>query len=91
MQLAKTVLYLRKHADKLHIDTNRIILQGFSAGAHLAAKSRNFLKKSFLSEHLDTNPEMIKPNGMILSYPVITSGKFAHEGSFKCSAGRRMP
>lgn len=37
MQLAKTVLYLRKHADKLHIDTNRIILQGFSAGAHLAA------------------------------------------------------
>lgn len=87
MQLAKTVLYLRKHADKLHIDTNRIILQGFSAGAHLAASLGVFWKKSFLSEHLDTNPEMIKPNGMILSYPVITSGKFAHEGSFECLLG----
>ena len=47
MQLAKTVLYLRKHADKLHIDTNRIILQGFSAGAHLVASLGVFWKNHF--------------------------------------------
>ena len=30
---------------------------------------------------------MVKPNGMILSYPVITSGEFAHTGSFECLLG----
>ena len=30
---------------------------------------------------------MVKPNGMILSYPVITSGEFAHTGSFECLIG----
>lgn len=29
----------------------------------------------------------MKPNGMILSYPVITSGKFAHMGSFEALLG----
>lgn len=27
-------------------------------------------------------PEMIRPNALILAYPVITSGEFAHRGSF---------
>jgi len=30
---------------------------------------------------------MVKPNGIILSYPVITSGEFAHTGSFECLLG----
>ena len=34
LQLAKSVAYLREHAEEFHIDTAKIILQGFSAGAH---------------------------------------------------------
>ena len=32
---------------------------------------------------------MLKPNGVILSYPVITSGEYAHRGSFLSLLGDR--
>lgn len=87
LQLAKSVAYLREHAEELHIDTDKIILQGFSAGAHLAASLGVFWKEKFISEALHTDVEMVKPNGMILSYPVITAGEFAHKGSFEALLG----
>lgn len=86
-QLAKSVAYLREHAEEFHIDTDKIILQGFSAGAHLAASLGVFWKEKFISEVLHTEAEMVRPNAMILSYPVITSGKFAHMGSFEALLG----
>lgn len=87
LQLGETVAYLRKNAEKFHIDSEKIILQGFSAGAHLAASLGVYWKKDFLSESLQVPSEMIKPDGMILSYPVITAGKYAHKGSFECLLG----
>ena len=56
------------------------------------AKSVAFLRENAAEFHIDTNKlgidsEMVKPNGMILSYPVITSGEFAHTGSFECLLG----
>ena len=87
LQLAKSVAYLREHAEEFHIDTAKIILQGFSAGAHLAASLGVFWKEQFISEVLHTETEIMRPNGMILSYPVISSGKFAHTGSFEALLG----
>lgn len=83
LQLAKTVAFLREHAKKYHIDTDKIIIQGSSAGGHLAASYGVFWrKKAFLSEILQVKKELLCPNGLLLSYPVITSGEKAHEGSF---------
>ncbi len=87
LQLAKSVAFLREHAEEYHIDAEKIIVQGFSAGGHLAASLGVFWKKDFIAEALGVNSEMVKPNGMILSYPVITSGEFAHKGSFECLLG----
>lgn len=87
LQLAKAVLHLREHADQYHIDPDRIILQGSSAGGHLAASLGVFWKKPFLAQRLETDAEMIRPNGLILSYPVISSGEKAHAGSFDCLLG----
>ena len=50
LQLAETVAYLRKNAEEFHIDTEKIILLGFSAGAHLAASLGVFWKKDFIAE-----------------------------------------
>ena len=36
---------------------------------------------------LGVKPEMIRPDGMILCYPVITSGEYCHKGSFECLMG----
>ena len=63
LQLAKSVAYLREHAEEFHIDT------------------------AISVSVCNTKTEIVRPNGMILSYPVISSGKFAHTGSFEALLG----
>lgn len=87
LQLAKTVALLRANAEKWHIDKDSIVLQGSSAGGHLAASLGVFWNESFLEKKLGISSEMFRPNGLILSYPVITSGEKAHQGSFEYLLG----
>ena len=82
LQLALAVSYLRGHAKQFHIDPDGIIVQGSSAGGHLAASLGVFWQRPFLAARIHAAPEDIRPNGLMLSYPVITSGEFAHRGSF---------
>ena len=53
----------------------------------MAASLGVFWKKPFISEALGVDAEMVRPNGLMLSYPVITSGEKAHQGSFECLLG----
>ncbi|MGG5253702.1 alpha/beta hydrolase [Neobacillus sp. SM06] len=86
-ELALAVALIRKNADQWHVDRNKIIVAGFSAGGHLVASLGVFWNKPFLQERLDISMEEIKPNGILLSYPVITSGSYAHKGSFVALLG----
>nr|WP_308647969.1 alpha/beta hydrolase [uncultured Agathobacter sp.] len=63
-----------KKSEEWNVDINNIYVQGCSAGGHLAASIGMFWHE---------DKELIKPAGMILCYPVITSGEFAHRGSFE--------
>lgn len=83
MELAEVVAMLRRKSEEWHIDTEKILVQGFSAGGHLAASYGMFWNESFLAEETGVSSEMLKPNGMVLCYPVITSGEFAHRSSFE--------
>lgn len=92
LELAKSVLLIRENADKWHVDPDKIILEGASAGGHLAACLGMFWDEDFLAEKLGLSAaehELLKPNGMILCYPVITSGEFAHRGSFQNLLGEK--
>jgi len=89
LELGRSVLYLRDNGDKYHIDSNKIVIQGSSAGGHLAASYGVFWNKGLLTGKLNTYPEKLRPNGLILSYPVITSGEFAHRSSFEKLLGDR--
>ena len=61
-----------------------IILLGCPAGGHLAASMGVFWQEGFLAEVLGVkDQELLRPNGLILCYPVITSGEFAHRGSIQ--------
>ena len=82
--------YIRENAKEWNIDPNKIVVCGFSAGAHLSACVGAFWNKEWLDDYLKVDREMIKPNLMILSYPVITSGEFAHEGSVKNLLGNNI-
>lgn len=90
LQLAQTVCILRENAERWCIDPDRIIIQGSSAGGHLAACLGVFWERSFLTKQLGTVPEIIQPNGLILSYPVITAGEKSHKGSFKNLLGKNF-
>lgn len=78
-----SVLYVRDHAKEYHIDPDNISVCGFSAGGHLAASTGVFWNNDYILKLLDIEPEKLKPNKLILSYPVITSGEYAHRGSFE--------
>lgn len=92
LEMAYVVRTLREKAEQWHVDIDRIIVEGSSAGGHLAASYGMFWKESIITEKLLTpsaDPEILRPNGMILNYPVITSGEFAHKESFQMLLGAR--
>ena len=86
LELAWSVLMIRKNAEEWHVDADKIIVQGCSAGGHLAACLGMFWDEDFLAEKMGlgiSEHRLLQPNGMILCYPVITAGEFAHRGSFE--------
>lgn len=89
MELASSVKLVREQAQEWNVDAQKIIVSGFSAGGHLACSLGVFWKRGFLCEKLGVKPEEIQPNGMILCYPVISSGEFAHRGSFENLLGEQ--
>ena len=70
---------LRQNAGEWHILPDKIAVCGFSAGGHLA------LSGAVLDIPGKTAQQ--RPNAVILGYPVITAGEFAHRGSFVQLAG----
>lgn len=82
LELAKAISMVRMNAKEWRVNPNNIVVQGCSAGGHLAASLGVFWNEKFIADKLGIENEKIKPNGLILNYPVITSGDFAHRGSF---------
>lgn len=79
LEAAYAVKYIRDHAKEWNVDPSQIYIQGFSAGGHLAASLGVFWNRPFLAEALHVNSSYLKPNGLILCYPVITSDEnYAH-------------
>ena len=83
LYLAAAMVYLRRHADQLNIDPAQVSVCGFSAAGHLCACLCAKWNEPFIAQQLSASPEEIRPDASILAYPVITSGPFAHIGSFK--------
>lgn len=87
-QLAATFAHIRKHADEWMIDKDKIAVCGFSAGGHLAASlGILYNEEAFLK--VFGRDEYIRPNAMILGYPVITSDKYAHVESIENVSGAK--
>ncbi|MDR2938843.1 MAG: alpha/beta hydrolase [Clostridiales bacterium] len=86
-QLAKSVALARENAELWHIDPDKIVVMGFSAGGHLAASLGVFWGESFLHSVTGLSAGQIKPNGMALCYPVLTASEYCHAGSFEALLG----
>lgn len=83
LELATAVKMMKEHAKEWYVDGDRILVEGSSAGGHLAASYGMFWNREFIAKKVGASSEMLRPAGMILNYPVITSGEYAHEDSFR--------
>ena len=88
LELAAAVRLVRENADQFHLYPDQIYIAGFSAGGHLCATLGTLWNEPIfqLGLHSD-HPRSWRPDGMILSYPVITMGQFTHQGSRDCLLG----
>ena len=82
LEAAAAVSLIRSRAEELAVNPAQIAILGFSAGGHLAASRGVFWNRPELAKKLGKTPDAIRPNALILGYPVITSGPFAHRSSF---------
>ena len=72
VSLGRAVLWLRSHAQEFHIDADKLCVSGYSAGGHLAASLGVFWQEKFLCDLLCCTSEDIRPQALLLGYPVIT-------------------
>lgn len=79
-QLAAAIAHVRKHAAEWNVQENKIAVCGFSAGGHLAG-SLGTLANTDEFQKVWGRKEDIRPNAMILCYPVILANEYAHIGS----------
>jgi len=81
IQASRAMKLIRDNAEKFHIDPDYIFIMGFSAGGHLTASLGTMWHRDMISSDIGIAKGENRPRGMVLSYPVITSGKYAHRGS----------
>lgn len=74
----QAIKLLREGASKYAINPNKIGIMGFSAGGHLASTAGTHFCTPVIDNTLKTS---LRPDFMVLIYPVITFGEFTHGGS----------
>ena len=82
LEVSAAVKFFKDHAEDFFIDPDRIAIYGASAGGHAVADYATGYFRDEVTSVLKVSTDYLKPAGMILAYPVITSGEFAHRGSF---------
>ena len=73
-QLAQAIGLVRQHAEQWNILPDQIALCGFSVGGHLALSGAVW--------EIPGMADQPRPNALLLAYPVVTAGEYAHRGSF---------
>ena len=87
-QLADTVAHIRRNSKDWHVDPGKIAVCGFSAGGHLACSLGTMFHESKFLNTFKRNDD-VRPNAMILGYPVITADEYAHKGSIETVSGAK--
>jgi acetyl esterase/lipase len=88
LDCARALSLIRENAGPWQVLGDKLALMGFSAGGHLALSETIFWDRDFARmEGID--PRLSRADALILCYPVVSSGKFAHQGSFDNLLGEK--
>jgi len=87
LEVAQAWRLIRENAEAWNVLSDKIVILGCSAGGHLAASYSLFCGEDFVTKSVGMTADKLRPAGMILCYPVITSGEFSHRDSFSTLLG----
>ena len=73
---AAALAWIRAHAKEFGMRSDRVAVCGFSAGGHLAACLSCLWDHPLLKERLGLLSEQVRPNAVILGYPVIYESRY---------------
>lgn len=85
---ARGVRLIRQNAAEWHVKPDKIAVLGFSAGGHLTASLGVFFDAGEAASDDPVARQSSRPDALVLCYPVLSSGKFAHRGSFDNLLGK---
>lgn len=86
-ELSETFCIIRDKCEEWSTDPNKIAVCGFSAGGHLSASLGTLWNHPRFLKEYDNKGGLNKPNGMILSYAVISADEFGHSTSIANVSG----
>ena len=81
VDVSAALKYIRDNAKRFLTDPHKIALCGFSAGGHLAASLGVHWDNADIRRLSGISGEDNRPDALVLCYPVITTGEYAHEES----------
>lgn len=77
--LADAISLVRAHATEWHVNPNRIVVLGFSAGGQLCASYGNLWASDLLEGH--GRPEERRPNAVVLGYAALNVERLLDDGN----------
>ena len=87
IEACMAMLYIKQRSSDYNVDTDHVCAIGFSAGGHLCGMLATMYNEQVVVDTLGDNVKLCRPDAVILSYPVISSGEYAHRGSFNNLSG----
>ncbi len=81
--------FIRENSEEYYVDRENISVCGFSAGGHLAASVGVHWNKERVLKYIGKEAAAVRPDNLVLCYPVITSGEYTHEGSMRSLLGEK--
>lgn len=90
LELAEAVKEIRRNSKKWNIDPDKIMVCGFSAGGHVCGCLGTMWNTELIRTCISKDTNLVRPNGMLLCYPVISFGQYGHSDCIHNLLGRQL-
>ena len=87
LEAAMAMIFIRENAEKYGVDPTHVGAVGFSAGGHLTGTLATLFDDDSAKKAFGKRAEMIRPDAVILSYPVLSTGEFGHDQTAEIISG----
>lgn len=87
VEAAMAMAYIRENAEKYLVNPQKVCAVGFSAGGHLTGMLATLFAEEAVKEALGAHAKNVRPDAVILSYPVVTCLKKTHGGTAEVISG----